>query len=137
VRALVILAAAAAVFTLFVLRTHQRAGQLVEAENAAAAHARELAAAPPGPPVVEGGYRFEWVTGGGLPAILVARPERRGEDGVCHFAALPDGTVYAFDTVRRLADDDRPDVTPLRVHVAQPPEDRGESAAPGGWQPLG
>lgn len=131
------LALMAGVFVLFLVRNHQHAERLIRAESTAAARLRELATAPPGPPVVEGGYRFQWVEGDGLPPLLVARPERRGEDGCAHLAATTDGTVYAYDTVQRYTEGNRPDVTPLRVNLTRPPEEQEKTAAPGGWRRVG
>ncbi|HEX5136827.1 MAG TPA: hypothetical protein VFY93_07645 [Planctomycetota bacterium] len=121
-RSLLVLGAAAAGFALFLLRNEREAQALVRAETTAMERAEALADGPPGPPRVEGGYRFAWAHGGELPALLVATPEG---DAICMFAAAK-GAVYAYD----LFEADPPDVTPLRVHVL-----RGGNL-PAGWRKV-
>jgi len=122
VRSLLVLGAAVAAFALFLLRNEQQAQAMVRAETTAVERARTLAQGPPGPPRVEGGYRFAWTHGGELPALLVATPE---DGAICMFAAA-EGAVFSYD----LFEEDPPDVTPLRVHVL-----RGGNV-PAGWRKV-
>jgi hypothetical protein len=126
VRSLAIIGIAAAVFVLFLVRNERSAQEVVRAEDAALGRLRALAAAPPGPPRIEGGYRFEWALGGDLPPVLLALPETTG---VCLFAAAPGGAVYACDLFGAPA----PDVTPLRIHAARAAEN---PPLPPGWRPI-
>jgi hypothetical protein len=119
----VVLGAAAAVFVLYLARNEREARALVRAEDVAVERVLSLVAGPPGPPRVEDGYRFAWVEGGELPAVLLAHPDG---NGICLFAAVP-GAVYAYEVF----DGDPPDVTPVRVHVA-----RGAGGAPPGWRKV-
>jgi hypothetical protein len=123
VRSLLVIAAAAGVFVLFLVRHERAARDTVRAEDSAIEHALALAAGPRGPPRSEGGYRFEWKDGGDLPALLIAAPDGVG---VSLFAAAPGGAVYALE----LFDEPPPDVTPLRIAVA-----RG-AGPPAGWRQI-
>ncbi len=125
-RSVLIIGAAAAVFVLFLVRNERDAQQTVRAEDEAVERLRALFADPRGPPRNEGGYRFQWVQGGDLPAMLLAYPEQKG---VCLFAAAPGGAVYAYELFGAPA----PDVTRLRIHVARVAEN---PAPPPGWRKI-
>jgi hypothetical protein len=132
VRSVVVLVAAAAVFGLFLVRNQRRADDLVRAEREALSRLRALVEAPPGPPHVAEGYRYEWLLGGDLPPLLIATPERTGIDGVCRFAAAPQGAVYVCDPLASQSSRGFPDATPLRVRLARP----APAAMPLGWRQL-
>lgn len=118
--------AAAAVLVTFLVLNERNAQDRLRTENEAVARMSALASGPPGPPQSAGGYRFQWVQGGDLPALLLASP-----DGTpaCLFATTPGGTVYSYD----LFDAAAPDVTPLRVHVARSAEN---PPLPAGWRRI-
>ena len=123
-RSLVVIVLSAAVFAGFLVQNERRAQALVRTEDKAIDRAVALVARPPGPPVVEDGYRFEWIREGTLPPLLAAFPEEG--KGISVFVAAPDGSVYAYE----IYDDPPPDLTPLRVHVAREADAR-DVVAPG------
>lgn len=125
-KSLVVIGAAAAVFLVFLVQNERRAQELVRVEDGAVERLLTLAKAPPGPPVVEGGYRFDRVEGGTLPGLLLAIPDGAG---ITVFAAAPDGAVYAYE----IFDDPPPDVTPLRVALTRAAE---SPPLPPGWRKV-
>ena len=125
-RSLLVIGAAATVFTLFLVRNARNAEDAVRAEDEAIEHLVALAKGPRGPPHSAGGYGFRWADGGDLPPLLLALPDGIG---VCLFAATEKGTVYALE----LFDAPPPDVTPLRIHAAREAEGL---ALPPGWRRI-
>jgi hypothetical protein len=134
VRSLAVLAAAAAIFVLFLVRNDRRAEHLVRSEEEAVRRLRELAAAPPGPPRVEAGYRYEWLSGGELPPLVVARPVTAGEDGILCFAATGAGRVYSFDLLAQQPAGAEPAWSRLRARLAA--ATGGAPALPPGWRQV-
>lgn len=124
-RSLFVLGAAAALFLVFLVKNERNAQEMVRAEDAAVGRLEALVKGPPGPPFVEGEYRFQWVEGGGLPAVLFAFPDGAA---ISLFAAAPDGSVYAYEIFEGM---DPPEPTPLRVHVA-----RAAAGPPPGWRKV-
>jgi len=125
VRSLLFIVLTAAAFAGFLVRNELRAQALVRTEDQAIDRLAALVDAPPGPPVVEHGYRFEWIEGGTLPAVLFAFPE--SGSGMTVFATAPGSGVFAYE----IFDDPPPDLTPLRVSVARAAE---APPLPPGWR---
>lgn len=134
VRWLVLLLLAVASFAAYLLWIHGRAEALVAREREVCVRLRALAGEPARVTREERGYRFEWVSGGQLPAVLVASPTTRGETGVRWFATADGETIYQYDTVLFRARGHHPDVTGLRRFLALKPDERSARGLPGGWQ---
>jgi hypothetical protein len=126
VRSLLIVGASAAIFLFVLVRNDRAAREDVRAEDAAVGRLLALVGKPPGPPFVEGGYRFEWIGGGELPPLVLAYPAGKGASLL---AASADGSVYTFE----LFDDPPPDVTPLRIRLAR---DGENLPIPSGWRKV-
>jgi len=132
-RAAALILAVGAVFAAFVVVSLRDGRRTVAREEAALRRLRGIRDAGPAAPVDEDGYRFSWVQGEDLPALVVARPLRAAGRW---FAATPGGrTVYEFDTVLRHAPGGEPHLAALRRHLARPAAER-PADPPGGWDPV-
>jgi hypothetical protein len=135
-RPLLVLGAATALFFGFLFVTHRRAVGLVASENAAVDRLRAAARSGGRAGFTEGGYRFRWVEGAGLPPLCIAEPLRHGETGVRWFAT-PDGLeVYEFDTVLFRSSGDRPEIQRLRSYLTLSAKQRESEPRPPGWTPV-
>lgn len=134
VRWLILLILAVASFAGYLLWIHGRTEAMVATERDVRARLRTLAADPARDAREERGYRFEWISGEELPAVLVASPARHGETGVRWFATADGKAIYQFDTVLFRASGNRPDLSGLRRYLALEPDERRVRGLPGGWQ---
>jgi hypothetical protein len=134
VRWLVLIIVAVASFAAYLLWIHGSADTLVAAEREVSVRLRALASETTREAREEKGYRFEWISGQELPAVLVASPAEHGETGVRWFATVDGREVYQYDPVLFRAPENRPDLGALRRYLALDPDQRRHRGLPGGWQ---
>ena len=134
VRWLILLVLAVASFAAYLLWIHGSAEVLVAAERDVCVRLRALAAEPTREAREENGYRFMWISGQELPAVLVASPAQHGGAGVRWFATADGEAIYQYDPVLFRAPDNRPDLSGLRRYLALGSDERRVRALPGGWQ---
>lgn len=130
-----VLAACAAAFLFLLVSPHRRAATLVRSEEAARERIRTLGRGAAGEAIREGGYLFRWITGNDWRPLLVAEPERPGEDGVRTFAT-PDGeVVFERDPITYRPALPDPAESRLRRYLSAPPSERRSRDMPPDWRP--
>lgn len=134
VRWLVLTIVAVASFAAYLLWIHGGANALVAGEREVCARLHALAKEKTREARVESGYRFAWVAGRELPAVLVASPVEYGETGVRWFATVDGDAIYQYDPVLFRAADHHPDVTRLRRYLALDADQQRHRPLPTGWQ---
>jgi len=128
------MAAALAAFAWLLYDTHSRGAGMLAHDEAVKEAFRQWVAGRPTEPLERDGYRFEFVSGDGLPAVWLARPLRPGEDGERWFLSAGGLDFYEFDTVLYEVPGHHPDVEALRSWLALPDDRREGVPRPFGWR---
>ena len=134
VRWLILLVVAVASFAAYLLWIHGSAEVMVRNERDVCVRLRALAAEGTREAREENGYRFEWISGEELPAVLVASPAQHGGTGVRWFATADGEAIYQYDPVLFRAAENRPELGGLRRYLALDADARQARGLPGGWQ---
>jgi len=135
VRSWLLLALFASAFLLLCLGAHRRGRELYRNERAAVRNVERLHAEGTREEREEGGYRFRWIEGEGMPALLLAEPAEYGTTGTRTFARADEPMLLERDPILRPGDRD-PGERRLRAWLALPEAERRSVPLPYPWRLL-